>query len=878
MFYDLRRNPAVCPSCKAVIPWRDREAEEKRAQLIKEEIARKERLKEQERQKRLLEIKEYQRKLTTYFETDFLNSYDYYQKTLSQKLNFTEYQECKRQFIKNWLANSREFGSKQSFDDEQIDAIGAFEGHTLIAARAGSGKTTTLTAKVIFLNKHCRIPEDKILVLAFNKKAADELTHRLELLSGRIFPHVMTFHALAYAFVHPEESILYDVTDGPQFKGRFLQSIVDEYIRSDNRHQLVKDIMLLHFRDEWISIRQGGYDLNPDAMLKFRRSLALEGIDGHHYKSFGEKVIANCLFENNIKYSYEKNIYWNGLNYRPDFTIEIGQNTGVIIEYFGMEGDPDYDEMTEEKIEFWEQKPNWSLIQIYPNDISQAGVSDFRKRLIDMIEAKGVSHYPLSEEEIWLKIKDRSVGKLTKVAINFIQRCRKLAWTPQALEEKLQSYSPVNDVEEKFLKFVVPMYSSYLDNLKQTGQDDFDGLLQRAISLISGGETKFARKRGEGDLNRLEFVLIDEFQDFSELFNLLIQKIREVNSSIQVFCVGDDWQAINGFAGSNLKYFQNFESYFERPTRLNVSTNYRSKKAIVETGNSVMNGLGVAAKPSKHDEADVNLIDLSKFVPNPREDDQFQGNTILPVCLRILNDCLHKKQKVVLLSRTNNIPWFTGGRPMEIGDFLELIRSHFSENIRRLITTSTVHAFKGAEADAVIIIDGTERRYPLLHPDMIFTRFFGDGIEQSLDEERRLFYVAVTRAVSRLFIISEKNRFSPFLREIVSGFTELDMDSFRAPVFNIKNEQYYISVGNAPQRGNSGTFAIKELLKEEGYKWRTGSWSCWQMPFSNKSKDFEQYISTSKWAKVGDGIEVKVTDSSDEIVYRCFVDKGHITR
>ena len=199
-----------------------------------------------------------------------------------------------------------------------------------------------------------------------------------------------------------------------------------------------------------------------------------------------------------------------------------------------MEGDPEYDEMTDEKIEFWEQKPNWSLIQIYTNDILKAGVKDFRKRLIELIEAKGVSHKPLSEEEIWLKIKDRSVGKLSQVAKNFIERCRKLAWTPQTLQEKLQSYSPVNEVEEKFLQFVSPMYTSYLDNLKQTGQDDFDGLLQKAISLISRGESKFARKRGEGDLNKLKFALIDEFQDFSELFNLIIQQIRDVNSSLQV--------------------------------------------------------------------------------------------------------------------------------------------------------------------------------------------------------------------------------------------------------------------------------------------------------------------------------------------------------
>ena len=294
MFYDLRRNPAICPNCKAVIPWWDREAEEKRERLIKEEIARQERIAEQEKQKRLLEIKEYQRQLTAHFETDFLNAYDFYQKSLSQKLTFTEYKDCRRKFIKNWFSNSNNFSSQHNFDDEQIDAIGAFEGHILTAARAGSGKTATLTAKVIFLNKHCRIPEESILVLAFNKMAAEELTHRLEQLSGKIFPHVMTFHALAYAFVHPEESILYDVTDGPQYKGRFLQSIVDEYIRSEDRHQLVKDIMLLHFRDEWISIRQGGYNLSPDEMLNLGARWPWE-LDG---------IIINPLVKGNCKLSF----------------------------------------------------------------------------------------------------------------------------------------------------------------------------------------------------------------------------------------------------------------------------------------------------------------------------------------------------------------------------------------------------------------------------------------------------------------------------------------------------------------------------------------------------------------------------------------------
>ncbi|MEJ6484274.1 hypothetical protein N0Y54_23660 [Nostoc punctiforme UO1] len=92
--------------------------------------------------------------------------------------------------------------------------------------------------------------------------------------------------------------------------------------------------------------------------MHYRRSLPREGLDGNYYKSFGEKVIANFLLEHNITYKYERNFWWNEINYRPDFTIFTGENQGIVIEYFGLEGDPYYDIISDEKREYWRNYPN----------------------------------------------------------------------------------------------------------------------------------------------------------------------------------------------------------------------------------------------------------------------------------------------------------------------------------------------------------------------------------------------------------------------------------------------------------------------------------------------------------------------------------------
>ncbi len=149
----------------------------------------------------------------------------------------------------------------------------------------------------------------------------------------------------------------------------------------------------------------------------------------------------------------------------------------------------------------------------------------------------------MSEEEIWYRLKDRAIDRFTKAVGGF---------TSENLTITIDTCHYTSDVERRFLELAQIFYQSYLERLQATGDEDFDGLMQRAADIVKSGQTVFRRKTGTGDLKRLRYVFIDEYQDFSKLFHDLIQAVREQNPQAYFFCVGDDWQAINGFAGSDL--------------------------------------------------------------------------------------------------------------------------------------------------------------------------------------------------------------------------------------------------------------------------------------------------------------------------------------
>ena len=633
--------------------------------------------------------------------------------------------------------------------------------------------------------------------------------------------------------------------------------------------------MMAHFRADWERI------IRPLAeMLRYRRSLPRESLDGKYVKSRGEKAIANFLFEHNIEYKYERNFPWNGIPYRPDFTIFTGDNRGIVIEYFGLEGDPDYDAMSEEKRNYWRNKPKWRLIELSPNDLRSNGIEGFYTLLKQELEDCEIPCNRLSEEEIWNRIKVRAIDRFTTVVTGFIQRCRKLSLNPNQLSDTVNNHDCVSEVEQGFWDLAQVFYKSYLERLQTTGEEDFDGLMQKAAERVAAGKTVFRRKSGYGDLKQILYVLIDEYQDFSKLFYRLVQAVREQNPRARFFCVGDDWQAINGFAGSDLRFFQDFEQFFEDSRELPVATNYRSARAIVDVGNALMKGQGTPARAYKKMTGKVTIADLGTFEPTPQEEKESPGDDLTPAVLRLMNKAINDDKNVVLLSRKNSLPWYINYRDQRnpsiksgLDRFLGLLRARLPDELEERVTISTAHKYKGLQEDVVIVLDAVPRCYPLIHPDLIFTRVFGDSIERVVAEERRLFYVALTRAVEDLFILTEKDSSSPFLEDLERN---IDLDRLEwsdYPPLEGRTQYITIKIGNQEEDLRKGTYAIRDLLKTDGYRWNAKS-RIWYSAEPVEGFSVKEFFKQAMWRNSADGIEVRFYDHSENEIALSHVDGG----
>ena len=838
-----------------------------RAEQLEREAARRRERQEQEREAATRRAAEEARagrrqRVARRFEellgSDFLNADDVIQRDPDSALmDDAQRQDIRTRFVQRWA----EAELKEPLDLDQAAAVAATSGDVLVTARAGSGKTRALVTRAIFLQRHCGVRPDQLMLLAFNRKAAGEMKDRLRKAVGENMPHVMTFHALAYALVHPAEELIYDLADQEELRqSREVQAVIDEHIRSSEHRAAIRDIMLAHFREDWEKITEGRFELAMKEFLEYRRALPRRSLRRESVKSFGEKVIANTLFENDVKYRYEPNFRWDGVNYRPDFTIPSSSgNGGIVIEYFGLSGDPDYDEMSDQKRTFWQQREEWSLIEFTPDDL-RSGVEGFADSLLTQLHSAGIRTHRLTEEEIWERIRERAVDDFSQAMQTFIGRCRKRNLDAEALTRLIESHRPALRAEELFLQAAMLIYNAYLKRLRPREMEDFDGLVWRAIDRLREGRTEFARDRGRerGDTTRLRFLLIDEFQDFSPMFFELVQTMRSRNARATLFCVGDDWQAINGFAGSELRFFQNFDQYFQDTSTLTMPTNYRSARAIVRVGNGLMHGWGEAAQAKRSERGEVMVADLRGFLRTGPEETVHGNDWITPATLRLAWRFLSDEKDVVLLCRTNHIPWYVeGGANRSIERFLDYVRSFLPEDVRERITASTAHRYKGLERQAVIVLDAIERQYPLIHPNWVFQRVFGDRIDELEEEERRLFYVAMTRAMDSLVLMTEKGRKSPFLESIEQAH-ELTPVVWKdlAPVRGLGERLVEVRV--------PGGYEVKEELKRHGFAWNAPG-KYWYRCESAASFTLENLRQTA-WAQPG--IRIEVYDDGGEFIER----------
>jgi len=796
------------------------------------------------------------------FRKDFLTADAWFDtRAESGQVTRSDFDSWKASFVQEWV---RTVLNDDAFDEEQARAVASTSRDLRLIARAGSGKTRTIVTRALFLQLHCGVDPGAIVLVAFNRKAVEEISRRLARLlpRGAPLPHVLTFHALAYALLRPDEELVFDDEDSETLaQSRKVQAIVDDLLLK--RKGDIRRAMLGFFKDDWKAIKRRGLDMTREEFFASRAEVTRVTLGGEYVKSFGERVIANVLFEHGIDYKYERNFTRGGFNYRPDFTVLVNGKPRLVIEYFGVTGDPKYAQNAERKRAFWREQPDIAFAEFAPSDIASLGEEGFSAKLLSTLDDASIAYRLLSEDEVWELVRQRAIDTFSKAVRQFVNRSRQLNLTAEDIRQRTYALEEADDNVVSFLSLAAEVYEEYLARTRRDGFEDFSGVMWRASAAVRAGHVNWTRSGGKehGDLQNVRFMHIDEFQDFSEMFMEFVQALRSQAPDAVLCCVGDDWQAINRFAGADLRFFEDFETDFSPSETRQLVTNYRSGRSIVSAGNSVMAGMGKSANAHRPDAGSVRIADLADFTPSITESQIFQGDIGTPALLRLIARALEEGPgQIAVLFRRNTVPWFTstgqGAFGRKLDGYLTYVRGHLSENQGQRLEFTTAHKYKGREASCVIVADADEKSYPLIHPTARLFEVFGDSLDRLTDSDRRLFYVATTRAESDLCYLVTSEEPSRFLAPVVGSAERVDWRNL-PPVLKGLAGQVEIRVYDA--------YEVHERLRDDfNFSWDPSS-KTWYAFRQADGFDFEKF--QADLAFVGQRL-VEIRDESGSVIRR----------
>ena len=720
------------------------------------------------------------------------------------------HQEIKAKYVSQAI----EISTKIRLDNEQLNAVLADEKVIKVTARAGSGKTRVLVAKAFYLIKFYKVSPNSILLLAFNRNAAREIQDRLKsLLEIDTFHTARTFHSLACQISKPEsELVLADADPAMDQVGEIIEEILRGLWNGDTAESIYT-----FFRNEAREYEELGLHLEGKKFYNFRRSLPQSTLRGDTVKSNGEKIIADYLFEHEIIYKYEPTFRMpsEGI-YRPDFRIWVGEGEAkrsFIWEHWAF--DPNYsapnsiDGWSNQDIQQYRQdvtrkRKYWAdegydLIETHSGMLS-GGRDCFESSIQKILLGYKIEHTKLSEVELLKRVKVNLRSRLSKLLYQFVNRALSFGNDIEKFLTQIYKYTTHDHREQFFLKLGTKVLNSYLIHLEENKKIDFSLFFAHAIKILNEASAIPLIHASGGnmiDLNELRYIFVDEAQDMSPNYLLLLQSLNTLLPNAKMMFVGDDWQAINRFAGANVNLFIELNKHYGKTAVYALKSNYRSRENIVKTGNLLMSGNTIEhSKAMNLRAAKIQSIEINKIWLELRNDDVYEserlsdkkffwGNSpteawkndpgndkaqLVKAIYSICRSVIGGTDKIAVLFRTNK---FKGSYIDDIRD--KVLRcfdvADFSQNQIQSLTSrlefSTAHRSKGKEYDTVLIVYPHYGAFPMIHSDISLFRFFGDSLEQALEDEKRLFYVAITRAERRLIFLMEgsKNSESPFMSE-----------------------------------------------------------------------------------------------------------------
>lgn len=743
--------------------------------------------------------------------------------------------------IKNWAKRIVPTG----IDREQALAIASFHNHTKVVARAGSGKTTVMALRAVFLMDYCSVKPENLLLMAFNVKAKDELRSRIcryllcakglnspsdaALATTTTLDRLVQEHNIELPWVATFDSVARSINTAnikrdelPELieesrQSSFIHSITREFFRDPAKQMQLRNVMLRHFLDDWH--RLSDFEQSMRGSLNF--SLPRETLLGQPVRSFGEKAIADWLFMNSVQYDYEATLWLESQRLSPDFTIKQAGKS-LVVEYLGMQGDFRYDQNTEKKQALY-RKNGITTLYLTKSDIASGSYKQ-KLRVALTSSLPSLKIIERSEDEIWEMKQSVASDRFHQGLKSFIERVKRSRLSATSWRAKAETSLLQDPIARDFSLLALEIYQRYEEKLRVEKRQDFIGFMIAAIEALERGASTATESGGRvRSLSGLEYICVDEYQDFSDLHQSLIQNLVRSAPSAVVFAVGDDWQSINGFMGAQPALFESFASTWDQAETKHITTNYRSATYIVDAGNAVMSRTeGRPSRPAKAEPGRLITLLTDQLEPEYKERTRFSGDQKTIGVLRLIYSHLAARPEgsVTLLSRKGSIPWFFPGKASfnnNLEDYLALVRKALPENLQKRVFISTVHSFKGLESDAIILLDALDVSFPLIHADARFMSLFGVDIAESIEEERRLFYVAVTRAKHSAYILTSTGHESRFLTDLLEIAKPSNSGWQRFPAIELDGTYIKVTGDSKP---------ILETLKSAKFKWQpaTKSW------------------------------------------------------
>jgi DNA helicase-4 len=641
--------------------------------------------------------------------------------------------------------------------------------HNLVLAGAGTGKTSVMIGRAGYLLAAGIARPESLLMVAYNRDAAQELRERAaQRLAGVADVErltVKTFHALGMELIAEAEGVrpsLSGMAEDSHALARFVTGQIDELLR--------EPAYAAKFIDYGFDRYEPHRSIFDFATLEeYERELArlnLRTLRGERVKSYEEVRIANFLIRNGIEYRYEEpfpveTATRDRRQYRPDFTI-LREATGagpLYLEHFGIDeqGNPPpfFDEASTRNYQaqiVWKrelyQQEQLPLLETYSYEFRQGVVFE---RLREKLAAHGIESNPRAEAGCLDMLREAGVvSRTARFFAELIPLVRERRLSPGEVEQQIAAMPDHERGRARLLwELLQPIVERYERHLAQIGEIDFADMVQRATDYVSSGRVR----------SPFTYLLVDEFQDISAPRAELILALARSRPGSSVFCVGDDWQSIYRFAGSDIRYISQFETRVGPGTTTALDRTFRFNDQIGRVASEFVTRNSAQMK---------KRIESQKTVTQP-------AVSLVPTAEPVVG-------LNAVLTRINGFArvrgaWYSVYVLARYWHELEPLRlpgqGSWQQRFPNLadVKFSSVHGAKGLEADFVVVVGLEAGRdgFPADKPDDSFQEMFLPPKEAyPFAEERRLFYVALTRARYRVYLLFDAVSHSPFIRELKS--------------------------------------------------------------------------------------------------------------